>query len=198
VKNYRPKMAISLISIFLIIFVVDSFVLNGLLLQWGTFNKEKFFLNNQWWRVITSPFFHAGVIHILANSLAVYCTGVLIESKIRSIWFLLVFLISNVLERIIFAFVFSPTSSIGSSPGIFGLIAILVIYCFRNRDFFVKHVKSREMEYLIGYSVLGNVIGFEFSKLFVHAVGFIIGIVLGIVAKPILNLVSDDRTTNSV
>ncbi|MDF2658403.1 MAG: hypothetical protein K0Q94_1194 [Paenibacillus sp.] len=197
-KNYRPKMAISLISIFLIIFVVDSFVLNGLLLQWGTFNKEKFFLNNQWWRVITSPFFHAGVIHILANSLAVYCTGVLIESKIRSIWFLLVFLISNVLERIIFAFVFSPTSSIGSSPGIFGLIAILVIYCFRNRDFFVKHVKSREMEYLIGYSVLGNVIGFEFSKLFVHAVGFIIGIVLGIVAKPILNLVSDDRTTNSV
>jgi rhomboid protease GluP len=196
VKNYRPKMSISLISIFLIIFVVDSFVLNGLLLQWGTFNKEKFFLNNQWWRVITSPFFHAGVIHILANSLAVYCTGVLIESKIRSIWFLLVFLISNILERIIFAFVFSPTSSIGSSPGIFGLIAILVIYCFRNRDFFVKHVKSREMEYLIGYSVLGNVIGFDFSRLFVHAVGFIIGIVLGIVAKSVLNLVSDDRATN--
>ncbi|MVP00750.1 rhomboid family intramembrane serine protease [Paenibacillus sp. N10] len=86
-KNYYPKMAICLISIFLILFVVDSFILNGLLLQWGTLNKEKLFLNNQWWRVITSPFFHTGIIHILINSLAIYFTGILLESKIRSIWF---------------------------------------------------------------------------------------------------------------
>ncbi|WP_068776496.1 rhomboid family intramembrane serine protease [Paenibacillus sp. FJAT-26967] len=178
-KNYYPKMAIFLISIFLILFVLDSFILNGLLLQWGTLNKEKLFLNNQWWRVITSPFFHTGIIHILVNSLAIYCTGILIESKIRSIWFLLIFLISNILERIIFVFAFSPISSIGSSPGIFGLMGVLLIYCWRDREFF-KHVKNRGLEFLIGYSILGNVIGFSYDRFFVHAVGFIIGIALGI------------------
>jgi len=201
VKNYFPTMAILLISIFLIIFVVDSFVLNGLLHQWGTLNKEKLFLDYQWWRVVTSSFFHTGVVHILANSLALYCSGVLIESKIRSSWFLLVFLISNILEQIIFSFVFSPTSSVGSSAGIFGLMGIIVLFCLRNREFFVKHIKSREMEYLIGYCILGNVIGlggFHFDRLFVHAVGFTIGIVLGIVSKPFLNLMPNDKTSNNM
>lgn len=197
-------MAIFIIGIFSIVFVLD-FILNGLLLQWGTLNSEELFLNQQWWRVITAPFFHGSIIHILANSLAIYFTGALIESKIGSNWFLLVFMISNILERIIFAHVFHPFSSIGSSPGIFGLMAIILIYCLRNKDFFVKHKRSKAMNFLIGYGIAGNVVfvvNFAdfIGRFFVHAVGFVIGIVLGMIVIPILSLVSKDKTSkdNSV
>ncbi|MGG4096852.1 rhomboid family intramembrane serine protease [Paenibacillus lautus] len=189
-----PKMAVFLIIVFFSIFLVDTFFLNGLLLQWGTLNNEKVFLNNQWWRVITAPLFHFGVIHIFANSLATYCTGILIESKIKSTWFLLIFMVSNTLERIIFVFIFSPGSSVGSSPGIFGLIGVIVIYCIRNKSFFIEHIKSREMEYLIGYGILGNILFVNslvdiIERLFVHAVGFIIGVMLGV----ILNLTPKEK-----
>ena len=189
-----PRIAVILIIVFFAIFLADTFFLNGLLLQWGTLNKEKVLLNNQWWRVITAPFFHWGVIHVLANSLAIYCTGILIESKIKSTWFLIVFMVSNTLERIIFVFIFSPGSSVGSSPGIFALIGVLVIYFARNKDFFIEQIKSREIGYLIGYGILGNLLYGSlmdiFARLFVHAIGFIIGIILGI----ILNLATKDGT----
>src|SRR5690606_41673449 len=170
---------VTIIIGFFVIFLADTFFFNGLLLHWGTLNKEKVFQNNQWWRVITAPLFHWGIIHILANSLAIYCTGVLIESKIKSTWFLFIFMASNTLERIIFSFIFSPESSVGSSPGIFGLMGVLVIYCIRNKAFFIEHIKSREIGYLIGYGILGNFLYSDglseiFGRLFVHTAGFTI------------------------
>lgn len=188
-------MAVFLIIVFFAIFLMDTLFLNGLLLQWGTLNNEKVFLNNQWWRVITAPLFHFGIIHILANSLAIYCTGILIESKIKSTWFLFIFMVSNTLERIIFLFIFSPGSSVGSSPGIFGLIGVIVIYCIRNKAFLIEHIKSGEIGYLIGYGILGNILYVDslvdvIGRLFVHGVGLIIGVMLGL----ILNLIPKDKT----
>lgn len=178
-KHPFPKVSIILISIFSLIFLLDSFLFDNLLLQWGTLNTEVLFSNNQWWRIITSSFFHVGIIHIIVNSISLYYAGLLIESKIGSGWFLLVFLISNLVERIIFAFLFTPVSSIGSSPGIYGLMGVILVYCIRDRKFLIAHKKNREMTWLISFFIIGNLLGWD--TLFVHTVGFILGILLGVI-----------------
>lgn len=191
----HPPVALSLVIIFSAIFIVDRFLLDGLLLLWGTLSYEKVALKHEWWRLITASFFHGGFIHVAANCLAIYFCGVLIESKIKSHWFLIVYLISNILEALVFVYMFTPGSSIGSSPGIFGLMAIIVIYCYRNRGFLQENIKSREMQFLIYCAILGNVLlihsfGDFIARVFVHAAGFVFGMLIGL----LFNIVPKDRT----
>ena len=193
-KHPFPKMSIFLISIFSLLFLLDFFFLDKFLFQWGTLNAEALFLNNQWWRVLTSSFFHVGFIHIIANSITLFYAGVLIESKIGSVWFLLVFLISNLVERIIFAFLFTPVSSIGSSPGIYGIIGVILVYSLRNSNFFLNYKKTQEMRWLISYFIIGNLLGWD--TFFVHIIGFIIGILLGVILLTTYKTTSNNKLKN--
>ena len=48
--------------------------------------------NGGWWRLITSPFLHFGIIHLGLNMLALYWFGPLLERLIGSLRFLLLYL----------------------------------------------------------------------------------------------------------
>ena len=174
-KNYFPKAAIFIISVFSTFFILDTFVLDGRVFEWGALTQYGI-LTNQWWRFITSSLLHGGFIHFLANSLSLYFAGVIIEKKIGSHWFLISFLVCNLIERFFSGFIFSFDYSIGSSPGIYGIIGIILINCLKEKKLFAKHKNTWEMNWVIVYFIIGNLLGLD--AFYVHSVGFIIGIIL--------------------
>jgi len=174
-KNYFPKAAIFIISVFSIFFILNTFVLEGRLFDWGALTQYGI-STNQWWRFITSSFLHGGFIHFLANSLALYFAGVIIEKKIGSHWFLIAFLVCNLIERFTSGFIFSFDYSIGSSPGIYGITGIILINCLKEKELFTKHKNTWEMNWVISYFIIGNLLGLD--TFYVHMVGSIIGIIL--------------------
>ena len=87
-----------------------------------------------WWRLVTAAFLHYGPFHLLLNMLALYWFGSLLEQRIGSGRYLLIYLVSG-LAGSAGALVLSPTTAtVGASGAIFGILgAGLVLE--RQRDY---------------------------------------------------------------
>ena len=177
-KKYFPKATILLISLFIVIFVTDFYLLEGFLVKQGALNQHELFLHNQWWRVVTASFLHSGWMHLLLNAVTIYFAGVFLEKKIGIAYFIAAFIVCNTITHIILSFVWTFESSVGGSAGIYALIGILTICFFRDKTFLIKQIKNPGMYWLLIYFVIGLVRGFD--ALFAHSIGFICGILSGI------------------
>ena len=84
-------------------------------------------LNGGWWRLITSPFLHFGIIHLGLNMLALYWFGPLLERLVGSVRFLLLYLAAG-LAGSAGALWLSPNSvTVGASGAIFGILGALLV-----------------------------------------------------------------------
>jgi membrane associated rhomboid family serine protease len=80
------------------------------------------------WTVITSMFGHADLEHILFNMIALFMFGSVLENRIGSGKFVLVYFVSGVLGSIGFMLFNSPFgSALGASGAIYGIIGALVL-----------------------------------------------------------------------
>ncbi|HRZ85474.1 MAG TPA: rhomboid family intramembrane serine protease [Candidatus Paceibacterota bacterium] len=77
------------------------------------------------WRYITAIFLHGSIPHLLFNLFALFMFGLILEKKIGSNKFLLIFFVSGVFANLI-AVNFYP-ESLGMSGAIFGIIGVLVV-----------------------------------------------------------------------
>jgi membrane associated rhomboid family serine protease len=90
--------------------------------------------DGEWWRLVTSSFLHAGLIHLGFNMLLLYWLGSALESyagtdRFLAIWF------SAVLWGAAGALLLSPNAvTVGASGGVFGLMAA-IFFLERQRGF---------------------------------------------------------------
>jgi membrane associated rhomboid family serine protease len=78
--------------------------------------------HGEWWRLVTSAFLHYGPFHLLLNMLALYWFGSLLEQRIGSGRFLLLYIVSG-LAGSAGALIAAPTSAtVGASGAIFGIL----------------------------------------------------------------------------
>ncbi|MCT4618064.1 MAG: rhomboid family intramembrane serine protease [Marinisporobacter sp.] len=182
-SKHLSKSTLFLISIFIIIFLLDKIVLKGILFEWGSLKKDAVLIKREYWRVITASFFHGGIIHLLANIIGLYWVGQLLEREIGSIGLNSIFVIGNIIANILFIFTYSFESSIGGSPGIYALIGVFLILCFKEKKLLETHLHTRELNSLIVYFIAGNFNGLD--TLFVHSVGFSTGIIISILYNKI-------------
>src|SRR5437016_13500621 len=75
-----------------------------------------FVANGDWWRLMTAAFLHYGPFHLLLNMLGLYWFGSLLERRIGSGRFLLLYLVSG-LAGSAGALVVSPNRAAGGGPG---------------------------------------------------------------------------------
>lgn len=80
------------------------------------------------WRLITSMFLHADVMHLLFNMLALFMFGTYLEKKVGGLRFLAIYIVSGIIGGLGFCF-FSGSAdmAIGASGAIFGIIGALVV-----------------------------------------------------------------------
>ncbi|MBN9393235.1 MAG: rhomboid family intramembrane serine protease [Chloroflexi bacterium] len=100
--------------------------------QWGMLTFQGV-ANGEWWRLVTSMFLHAGILHILFNGMALYALGMQVEQLMGSKRFLLIFFLTGIGGNVLTLLV-NPVPSVGASGGIFGLLGALIAFFYRNRD----------------------------------------------------------------
>jgi membrane associated rhomboid family serine protease len=80
-----------------------------------------------WWRIVTSGFLHAGVVHLGFNMVALWVLGSRFEAYIGPLRFALIYF-ASVLWGSAGALLLNPTSNtVGASGGVFGLMAAIFL-----------------------------------------------------------------------
>ncbi len=132
-----PIATVSLIVINVVVFFMTTFsVMLGyaepesilwLILQFDTINPL------QW---ITGSFMHAGIMHLVGNMIFLWSFGLVVEGKIGSLWFALLYLLIALLDGALVQvpmFVISGEGgALGASGVVFALMAIACIWAPEN------------------------------------------------------------------
>ena len=87
-------------------------------------------LNGEYWRLFTSMFLHADIMHIISNMIALIIFGAVVENSYSKVEYLIIYFISGLIGNL-FSLVLLPlnTISLGASGAIFGLIgAAFILY----------------------------------------------------------------------
>ncbi|ODV63936.1 rhomboid family protein [Ascoidea rubescens DSM 1968] len=150
----------------------------------NTIDDELGYLPDQWWRIITPIFLHAGFIHIISNLLLQILLGADVEKKIGSLTFLIIYIASGISGNI-FGANYSKTgvSSVGASGALFGIIATNL---FHHLFLFNKALYSKKTYRIILSVMVFEIILILFLGLlpgldnFAHIGGFIIGLLCSI------------------
>ena len=101
--------------------------------------------HGDWWRLGTAAFLHYGPIHLLLNMLGLFWFGSLLEQRIGSGRFLLLYIVSG-LAGSAGALVISPTSAtVGASGAIFGILGAGLVL-------------EQQRDYVFGGSALGVIV----------------------------------------
>ena len=155
---------------------------------------------NQYWRFITPMFLHSGIIHFILNAAFQLRVASTFEREIGSWKLAAIFFVSGV-GGFIFGASFSTsaksTPSVGSSGGLFGIIACLTLDLFMNWSL----LKSPKVE---GFkTVLNIVIAFIMGWLpgvdnFSHIGGYIFGLFMGFLLMPKIYFSKEDRIRKTI
>ncbi|KAJ3734755.1 hypothetical protein DFJ43DRAFT_100319 [Lentinula guzmanii] len=139
---------------------------------------------NQWFRLITPIFLHAGFIHIGLNLLC----QLTVEREMGSGGFFLVYFAAGIFGQ----FLSSWIPSTGASGAIFGTTAIAWVDLFAHWKYQYRPVRKlifMTIEFLIGFAI-GYI---PYIDNFAHLGGFLLGLLVGIVFYPVISITKRHR-----
>lgn len=158
--------------------------LSGIPIENGVYEPE------QWYRIITPIFLHAGFLHIIFNLLLQCTMGGSIERQIGYIKYFLIYFASGIGGFLLGAnFTPNGIASTGASGSLFGIMAtniIMFIYCGRKNtniygtNHYALFICIMVAEIVVSF-VLGLLPGLDN---FSHIGGFAVGILMAILLLP--------------
>lgn len=167
-----------LLAIIAGIFVLDFLSGNRLLVAGAKYGPNIW--AGQWYRLITSAFLHANLMHFATNAFSIYIIGPMVEGMLGGRRFLLVYLVSAVMGSGASLF-FSPfTLSVGASGAIFGMLGYL-LYAHWQRP---QAVPAAVRQWVLGILLLNVFITFVMPRIDIwgHLGGLIGGFAAGFIA----------------
>ncbi|MFC7319989.1 rhomboid family intramembrane serine protease [Halobacillus campisalis] len=170
-----PPVTLTLLIIYIVIFFTDR-IWSDKLSKLGTGKSFDNMRKGEWYRLITAPYFHLNIIHLVGNVFGIYFVGLVLENKIGSFMFLLIYAIGNLMVSLLFSIFSSFNKGTGASPGIFALVGCTFYLLLQTPELFNLQLGTWKTNYIIFYSILGNLIGL--GGFVSHVVGFMIGILL--------------------
>lgn len=163
---FRPKKEIVtniLILINVLVFILLSILGKGstdteTLFRFGA-NYSVAVKNGEVYRLLSSIFLHAGIIHLVVNMYSLKIIGGQVETYIGKWRYLLIFLLSGISGSLL-SCIFSDSLSVGASGAIFGLLGAFVYFGYHYRVFFHSVLKSQvipiiAVNLLIGFLIPG-------------------------------------------
>jgi rhomboid protease GluP len=145
--------------------------------------------SGEWFRLITPIFIHAGLLHLLLNSYALWMVGMQVEKLYGSARFLLIYLLSGVggVAGSYLGQSFLPrpvdAPSVGASGAIFGLFGVLAVFGFRYRRELPPAIRRAVTAGVLPVIVINLFIGLsiEFIDNSAHVGGLITGSALALI-----------------
>ena len=147
----------------------------------GSMSKIKVFSDGEWWRLLFHMYLHAGVLHMLFNVIALLFAGKVVEKKIGSLPYLVLYHAIAVVNALIMCLIFPDSISVGASAGIFGMIGVVCVRKWKKDAVCNENMKKGEIIYIIVFAVLSLLLGLE--SFVTHFVAFIFGISVGLLLQ---------------
>ncbi len=138
----------------------------------------------QWWRLLTSVFLHAGLIHLAVNAYALFILGNMIEREIGRVAMLVAFLTTGTFASATsYAFGVGGAVGVGASGAVFGLVGLVVAYNYLRRHNMLAQARLR---YVLSLLVINAIIGFSIPAIDwrAHLGGLVAGLVAGFAVDP--------------
>lgn len=145
----------------------------GNLMDYGHAQYDLVFVDHQFWRLASSGYLHMGIFHLGFNLYALCCLGNVVEKKLGTIRYLLVYHIIMILTVSIWCLLFREVTIVGASSGIFAIVGFFLIQSLRRKKKIWEQLPKGKGKYIIGYSVIGNFISPYTAAL--HAISFLLG-----------------------
>ena len=127
-----PQLAYVLIAINVIVFLAMSAGGGGLDGRGGAVYSNgalygPLVAEGEWWRIVTSGFLHAGLLHLAFNMYFLYFLGTMLEPEIGRLRFAAIYLVS-LLGGSFGALLISPDAvTVGASGAVFGLMGAAIL-----------------------------------------------------------------------
>ena len=137
----------------------------------------------QYWRLFTSMFLHANLIHVGLNAYALYLFGHTVERELGRLRFGLIYVTSGLFASAVSYALSDPRGvAIGASGAIFGVFGAFFAYNFRRRQQALAAARIQQMIFLLAINlVLGlSVSGIDWRA---HVGGFVGGLAAGYAAE---------------
>ena len=175
----KPLITYLIMAICFILFIAmylfgDGSTSTRTLIDFGG-NATIYTKNGEYYRLFTSIFLHAGIIHLACNMYSLYVIGPQVESFYGKIKYLLIFILSGISGSLLStALSGNNTLGVGASGAIFGLLGSILYFGYHYRVYLGNVLKSQ----IIPLIILNLMIGFTFSGIdnFAHIGGLIGGI----------------------
>lgn len=133
---FKPKVPIVtyiLIGINVLIFLVGMlFGLNNVFINLFA-NYGPYITGGEYYRLITSAFIHANILHIAFNMYALYLLGSQAESFFGKWKFLIIYLLSAISGSLLSILLNQGAVSVGASGAVFGIMGALLYFGFNYR-----------------------------------------------------------------
>lgn len=182
-KNTKDNFMVTycIIGINIVVFLISAFLSNNIfnidsnvLIAMGA--KENTLISNgEYYRLLTSEFLHAGIVHIAMNMYSLYIIGKLVEKIYGKSRYLIIYISSGIFASLL-SYLFSNSMSVGASGAIFGVMGATLIMAYKLRDrigkdFLINVISVIVINLIFSVSV-PNI------DLFAHLGGFISGTIL--------------------
>ena len=128
-----------------------------------------------YYRLFTSIFLHAGIIHLVCNMYSLYVIGPQTESFYGKIKYIFIFIFSGICGSLLSTSLSGNNAvSIGASGALFGLLGAILYFGYHYRVYLGNVLRSQ----IIPIIILNLFIGFSFSGIdnFAHIGGLIGGV----------------------
>lgn len=131
----------------------------GDLLQWGG-DFRPYTIHGGWWRMFTSMFVHAGVIHLLMNMYALLYIGVLLEPLLGKTRFAAAYLLSGICSGLLSIAIHPFTVSVGASGAIFGIYGVFLAMLTTNLiEKSARKAMLQSILIFVGYNLVAGMKG---------------------------------------
>jgi membrane associated rhomboid family serine protease len=141
-------------------------------------------VGGEWWRLLSSMFLHAGLIHLGLNAYVLWIFGMELERDVGRLAMLAVFLVTGVFAGATsFALASGFTVAVGASGAIFGLVGAFIAYNYLRRHHVLAQARLRGAMSLL---VINLIIGFAVPSIDwrAHLGGLVAGLVAGFAVDP--------------
>jgi rhomboid protease GluP len=178
------EITFSLIAIKLIVFV--AMIIRGVnmstpatadILKWGGAMRP-FVTGGEWWRLAAAIFLHIGTINLIADIIALYFIGILVESILGKVKFLIAFLCAGILANLITVIWNADVVAAGSSGAIFGMYGVFL--AFATTRYITRKFPKVWLLTILAYIAFSIFIGYG-TQVYnvINFSGLVAGIVIG-------------------
>ncbi|KAL7584319.1 hypothetical protein Lser_V15G42385 [Lactuca serriola] len=150
------------------------------LLKMGALDANKVIQEGQQWRIVTSMWLHAGVLHIFTNMLNLLAVGIRLEQDFGFARIGLLYTLSGLGGSLLSSLFLRKNISVGASGALFGLLGAMLSELLTNWTIYANKLATSTM--LILMILIGLMVGIlPHVDNFAHIGGFITGFFLGFI-----------------